>query len=142
MIDREGLARLFAELAADGRTLVGPTLRDGAIVLGELAGIGDLPEGWTERQEAGRYRLERRQDRALFGYVAGPHSFKPWFFPPRETLFRVERREAGFETIAGGRDGSAAQPAKLALVGARSCDLHALAIQDRVFAGGPYADED
>src|SRR5512139_1778023 len=94
VIDREGLARLFAELAAEGRTIVGPTVRDGAIVLAEIGGVGELPEGWTERQDAGRYRLEKRQDDALFGYVAGPHSFKPWFFPPRETLFRAERRES------------------------------------------------
>ena len=140
VIDREGLARLFAELAAEGRTIVGPTVRDGAIVLAEIGGVGELPEGWTERQDAGRYRLEKRQDDALFGYVAGPHSFKPWFFPPRETLFRAERRESGFESICGGDDAVAAAPSKLALVGARSCDLHALAIQDRVFAGGPYAD--
>jgi ferredoxin len=139
VIDREGLGRLFAELSADGRTLVGPTVRDGAIVLGEIAGVGDLPEGWTERQDAGRYRLERRGDRALFGYVVGPHSFKPWFFPPRDTLFRAERGEGGFEAVSGGRDGAAAP--KLALVAARSCDLRALAIQDRVFTGGPYVDE-
>jgi len=140
VIDRGGLERLFAELAADGRTIVGPTVRDGAIVLGEIGGVDELPEGWTERQDAGCYRLERRQDGALFGYVVGPHSFKPWFFPPRETLFRVERRESGFEAVAAGGDAMAAAPPRLALLGARSCDLHALSIQDRVFTAGPFAD--
>jgi sulfhydrogenase subunit beta (sulfur reductase) len=141
VIDREGLDRLFAELAAEGRTIVGPTLRDGAIVLGEILGVGELPAGWTERQDAGRYRLEQRRDDALFGYVAGPHSFKPWFFPPRETLFRVERRDRGFEPVAAEREAAAGASRKLALIGARSCDLHALAIQDRDFSDGPFVDD-
>jgi ferredoxin len=136
VIDRDGLARLLAELSADGRKLVGPTVRDGAIVLGEIDGLADLPEGWTERQDAGCYRLERRQDTALFGYAVGPHSFKSWFFPPRETLWRAERRDRGFDVVRA----SDAAPPKLALLGARSCDLHALAIQDRVFSGDVYED--
>jgi len=141
VIDREGLERLFAELAADGRSIVGPTLRDGAIVLDEIGGVGDLPAGWTERQDAGRYRLERRQDEALFGYVAGPHSFKSWFFPPRETLFRLERRGPRFEPVTADPSAAGDTPRKLALVGARSCDIHALTIQDRVFSGGAFTDE-
>ena len=31
-------------------------------------------------------------------------------------------------------------PTPLAVIGVRSCDLHALAIQDKVFLGGPYVD--
>jgi ferredoxin len=31
-------------------------------------------------------------------------------------------------------------PVPLAVIGVRSCDLHALAIQDKVFLGGPYVD--
>jgi sulfhydrogenase subunit beta (sulfur reductase) len=141
VIERERLDRLFAELAAEDRTIVGPTVRDGAIVLAEISGVADLPAGWTERQDAGRYRMDRRQDQALFGYVAGPHSFKPWFFPPRETLFRVERCDGGFAVMPRGRDATPSVAPKLALIGVRSCDLHALAIQDQVFMGGPFADE-
>lgn len=136
VIDRQGLSALLAAFAGEGRAVVGPTVRDGAIVLAEIERIEDLPEGWTEVQDAGRYRLERRADRALFGYVVGPHSYKSLFFPPRETLWRAERTADGFRVTA--RDDAAGR--KLALLGARSCDLHALAIQDRVFAGGPYRD--
>jgi hypothetical protein len=31
-------------------------------------------------------------------------------------------------------------PTPLAVIGVRSCDLHALAIQDKVFLDGPYVD--
>jgi ferredoxin len=31
-------------------------------------------------------------------------------------------------------------PQKMALIGVRSCELHAIGIQDRVFLGGPYVD--
>ncbi|MFF1682256.1 4Fe-4S ferredoxin, partial [Streptomyces sp. NPDC058256] len=36
VLDRAGLSALVAALAADGRTVVGPTVRDGAAVLAEL----------------------------------------------------------------------------------------------------------
>jgi sulfhydrogenase subunit beta (sulfur reductase) len=56
--------------------VVGPTVRDGAIVYDVVEGIFELPVGWTDEQEAGRYRLRRRNDEALFGYVVGPQSWK------------------------------------------------------------------
>ena len=37
----------------------GPRRRDR---LDAVARLDDLPAGWTDRQEAGRYRLERRDD--------------------------------------------------------------------------------
>jgi hypothetical protein len=39
------------------------------------------------------------------------------------------------------RSGDALVP-RIALVGARSCDLHGIAIQDRVFLDGAYDDPD
>jgi sulfhydrogenase subunit beta (sulfur reductase) len=49
---------LIAALVARGYQIPGPTLRDGAIVYHALAGIEDLPAGWTDRQEA-EYRCGR-----------------------------------------------------------------------------------
>ena len=59
-----------------GYTIVGPTVRDRAIVYDEIRGSGDLPIGWTDEQDGGHYRLRRRDDEALFGYDVGPHSWK------------------------------------------------------------------
>lgn len=137
VVDREGLAELVSMLRADGRTVVGPTVRDGAIVISELRGIEDLPEGWTDRHEAGRYRLERRNDRALFGYVVGPQSFKASFFVPRNVLLRARRKDGSFVVL-----GQDKQIPRLALLGARSCDLAAIGVQDRVFRDDSFVDAD
>ena len=69
VITREGLQCLLDALAERGYTVVGPTVRDQAIVYDELARIEELPAGWTDEQNGGHYRLKRRLDEALFGYV-------------------------------------------------------------------------
>ncbi len=136
VFDREALGALLSVLRGDGFRLVGPTIRDNAIVYGDIEGIHDLPEGWTETQNAGTYRLERRADRALFGFSSGPESFKRSFFAPRVQLWRARRKDGSFVLL----DSEAAKAPRLALIGARSCDLHAIAIQDRVFREGAHAD--
>src|SRR5690348_10396983 len=58
-----GLDGLFTALEADGRTIVGPTVRDHAIVLAEIGSASQLPFGWRTEVEAGTYRLRRGDDR-------------------------------------------------------------------------------
>ena len=53
----------------------------GAIVNAPVRSVADLPAGWGDEQDAGTYRLRRRDDAALFGFAAGAHSGKPLFFP-------------------------------------------------------------
>ena len=55
---------LVATLRARGYLVVGPTVREGAIVYEELETGSELPIGWTDRQDAATYRLERRGDEA------------------------------------------------------------------------------
>ena len=135
-ISRDRFARLLEILREDGYRLVGPTVRDGAIVHDTISGAGDLPEGFGESQERGTYRLESRGDRALFGYAVGPHSWKASFFAPTVPLWRARRKDGSFVVL---EQGVREQP-PLALIGARSCDLHAIAIQDRVFLEGDAVD--
>ena len=80
VIGLDGLAALLGELATD-RTVIGPTVRDGAIVLDHIDGVHDLPAGWTDEQEAGHYRLRPRADGALFGWAVGAHSWRQLLFP-------------------------------------------------------------
>jgi ferredoxin len=126
---------LFEVLQARGYRVVGPTLRDGAIVYDTLDAVADLPAGWTDAQEGGTYRLTRRNDAALFGYVVGPHSWKKFLFPPEERIFRARRTEDGFEVLP-----EEIEAPKLAFLGVRSCEIHAITIQDKVFIGGPFVD--
>jgi ferredoxin len=106
-------------------------------VYDEIRDVASLPAGWTDRQEAGAYRLERRPDEALFGYAVGPHSWKKLFFPPRLRLWAARREGKEFAV-----DDTTPPPPRLALIGARGCDLAAIAVQDRVFGSGPAPDRD
>ena len=98
--------------------------------------LEDLPVGWTDRQDAGRYRLERRADAALFGYAVGPHSWKRFLHPPVERLWQARREGDGFSII---ENEEVTEP--LAFIGVRACELRAIAIQDRVFLAGQYLDK-
>ncbi len=131
----DGLAGLLNVLANRGYRVVGPTLRDRAIVYDDIASPADLPEGWTDQQDAGRYRLVRRDDAALFGYAVGPHSWKQFLHPPVQRLWRATRDGDDVQVIA---EPVAAE--RFAFIGVRACELHAIAIQDRVFLGGPHRD--
>jgi len=128
-VAKEQLEPLIRQLAADGFTVVGPVARDGAIILAEIASAEQLPRGWTQQLEAGRYRLQRRKDDAYFGFVVGPHSLKRYLFPPRLKLFSVTRDGNGAFTP----ETDTPVAPKYAFLGVRSCDLAALAILDRVF---------
>ena len=134
---RANLQVLIDELRADDRKVIGPTVEDGAIVYDEITTVADLPEGWGDVQDAGKYRLARRRHHRLFSYNMGPTSWKRFTFPPVVPLNvgRREGREVTFEPFA-------ADPPRLAFLGVRGCELAALGIQDRVFLGGPYTDED
>jgi len=137
VVDRDGFAALLQVLVEDGHELVGPTVRDGAIVLDTITGIGDLPRGVGDEQAPGHYRTRPRGDDALFGYAASPHSPKRELFPPRVPLVQIRRSASGlaFE-----------QPVRpvrrVAFVGARACEIAAMGIQDRVLRDGPHADAD
>jgi ferredoxin len=137
VVDRAGLAALLEALAADGHELVGPTVRDGAIVQDTLRGIDELPRGIGDVQAPGRYRLRERGDEALFGYAASPHAPKRELFPPRVPLVQIRRGPRGLAI-------EAPEPPsrKIAFIGARGCDLAAIDVQDRVLRDGVHPDAD
>ncbi|MCB2060055.1 MAG: 4Fe-4S dicluster domain-containing protein [Novosphingobium sp.] len=135
-IKPEGLHSLIGKLRDEAYRVVGPTMRDDAIVYDDIAGLDDLPKGWTDDQEAGRYALARRSDDAYFGYNVGPHSWKQFLFPPVETMWHAQRDEDGAMTCSA----PSRPKEKFAFVGVRACEIHAIAIQDRVFREGPFAD--
>jgi formate hydrogenlyase subunit 6/NADH:ubiquinone oxidoreductase subunit I len=99
--------------------------------------VEDLPRGWTDRQAPAHYSLEQRNDEALFGFVIGPVSWKKFLFPPHVRLFSAQKTAKGFEIVDGGQESPAP---RLAFLGIRSCELHALAIHDKIFARGRFAD--
>jgi ferredoxin len=137
VVELSGLDELIGVLRRRGFRVLGPTVRDGAIVYDELESAAELPVGWTDRQEAGTYRLERREDEARFGYAVGPHSWKQFLFPARLRLWRA-RKNGGAPVV----EEEPLDETPLAFIGVRACELNAIAIQDKVFTGGKFVDRD
>jgi sulfhydrogenase subunit beta (sulfur reductase) len=131
-----GFDALFAALSGNGYQIVGPTVRDGAIAIDALDGADDLPRGWMDVQEAGRYRLVPTGDHSMFRFTVGPQSFKAFLHPPALALWRSRRTDASVAVEAG-----PVPDRPLAMIGVRACDLAAIRVQDRVFLEGSYIDE-
>jgi NAD(P)H-flavin reductase/NAD-dependent dihydropyrimidine dehydrogenase PreA subunit len=133
---RSDLDALIQALRKAGRTVIGPTVRDGAIVNDEIQSAADLPAGVRDEQSAGQYRLAERADERVFGYTVGPTPWKRFTFPPILPIATAHRSGSfGFEqpkTVAP----------QLAFLGVRACEIAALGMQDRVFLGSPFTDED
>ncbi len=136
LMEASSLAQLYEALSKAGYLVVGPTVRDGAIVLAELESAAQLPFGWGVTLEPGGYRLRQRADQAAFGHAAGPQSWKQYLHPPREKLWSMRRSEDGFEVDPAPEAGP-----KFAFFGVRPCDLRAIQIQDQVLGrdGSRYA---
>jgi formate hydrogenlyase subunit 6/NADH:ubiquinone oxidoreductase subunit I len=128
ILECDHLQKLFDVLSSTGHRIIGPTFRDGAIVYDDLNSVDDLPAGWTDVQDGGTYRLKKRNDEALFGYNVGPHSWKRFLFPPRTRLWQADLKGKTAEI-----NDEPSEAPKRAFIGVRSCDLHAIAVQDRVF---------
>jgi ferredoxin len=129
---------LVSALRRGGWSVVAPVLREGAISYGEIESAADLPRGWTERQEAGTYRLQRDARDLYFGFTLGAQSWKPFLFPPRLRLWSAERAAGGSFEVREQRE----EPPAQAFLGVRPCDLAAIAVQDRVFQEGAVQDPD
>ncbi|QHC23007.1 4Fe-4S dicluster domain-containing protein [Streptomyces sp. GS7] len=136
VIGTDGMAALIRILAARGRTVIGPTARDGAIVLAELTDGDELPYGWGVELEAGHYRVRPREDGAAFAHSAGPQSWKTYLHPQRERQWSADRGSDGAWVVTD----DDTPPPSYAFLGVRPCDLRAIAVQDRVLAGGPHTD--
>ncbi len=138
LLDLLGFGRLITVLRSEGYTVIGPTVDNGAVSYCEVRSIDDLPAGWGSRQDAGQYRLERRQDAALFGYVSGIQSWKRYLFPPSRTLWRAEKTVDGSFTVQ-----QQDEPVpRFAFLGARACEIAGMELQDRVFMHGERPDPD
>jgi len=134
-IPRSNFGTFFEVLRQFGYCIVGPTVHEGAIIYDELSSVDDLPVGWTDVQEPGKYRLKKREDRALFGFTVGPHSWKKYLFPPERRLWQADRRGKSIDIQC-----EKIPKTKYAFLGVRACELHALFIQDKVFLEGDAVD--
>ncbi len=141
IFERAELDTLVEALKRRGFKIVGPTVRDSAIIYDELTDANDLPTGWTDEQSNGTYHLKRRDDAAVFAWTVGPQSWKKFLFPPIQKIFATHKSTKGFDFPNSKKQlPQDSSPIKYAFFGVRSCELNAIAIQDKVFLGGPFID--
>ncbi|MEK7263133.1 MAG: 4Fe-4S dicluster domain-containing protein [Bacteroidota bacterium] len=133
ILERQQFDTLISTLQKNCYSTIGPTVCDNAIVYGEIMKTNDLPIGWTDEQERGTYRLKKRNDNALFGYVVGPQSWKKFLFPSSLKIFSATLNEKGFQVT-----NEVPKETKYAFIGMRACELYAIAIQDKIFLNGQF----
>jgi len=135
VLERSGLVALLEALTHRGYNIIGPVVRDGAILLDHIDSI-DLPAGWTDEQSPGHYRLKPQQGPAMFAYGVGPQSCKKYLHPAEVRLWSAERQNGTFRIL----NNEACPKQPLAFFGIRPCDLAAISIQDRVLIRDRYHD--
>jgi len=131
-----GLQELLDSLRARGFEVIGPRVRDGAVVMAPVSVVDDLPRGVGDEQDAAHYRLRDRGDDALFGFAAPAQAVKPVLFPAEEVIWRGRRTGTEFDV----RERTAPTGGPYAFIGVRPCDLQAVAVHDAVLAGRGFAD--
>lgn len=132
---KSDLEDLLELLKADGYRLLGPRLREGAIVFDTLDSAADLARGLNDVQSPGAYRLVTNGDR-YFDWANGPQGLKPLTFASHEPLWECRRDESGRLEFAA----ILPEPHPTAVIGVRGCDLAALELQDRHFLAPGRAD--
>ncbi len=128
--------QLLNELTTSGYEVLGPTITDGAITFGPVGSFEDLPRGVADRQMPGRYELGDGDETSYFGYAVGPHSLKTHLHPSRSPVWDIARDEDGSLRVSRRE----IEGRRLAVLGARPCEVAALHKQDRVLIGGPHGD--
>ncbi len=129
-LDESALSTLIQALRDDGREIIGPTARHGAVVLTPITTVDDLPAGQRDTQDAGCYRLARTNALARFTHAAPAQGWKRFVHPPEERLWRAHRPATGGLAL----DDEPPPPKPRAFLGVRPCDLAALTVLDRVLA--------
>ncbi len=136
VIDPAGLQIILDELHKQEYRVYGPTVREGIIAYDEISSTEDLPVGYTDQQSPASYRLVKRRDKALFGFVVSQHSWKQIVYPPRETIWSAEKSNDDYKLTE-----NVPESPKLAFIGVRPCEIKALFVQDKVFTQSQYKDK-
>lgn len=131
----DNLDTLVQLLVSKGYEVIAPVARDDAILYENIDSAAQLPRGYIDEQEGGHYRLKKTQGENYFDYVVGPDSWKRYLFSREEVLYASTLKDGQlmFSTAK-------THAPKRAFFGMRSCELHAIGVQDRVFVESDYSD--
>jgi ferredoxin len=95
-----------------------------------------LPQGLSEQQAPGHYKVSPAGHQRYFAWANGPQMLKPLLFAPREALWQSQAGEEGqlrFNEIIP-------ETEPIAVIGVRACDIAALYIHDKHFLQQEYRD--
>ncbi|MCX7983980.1 MAG: 4Fe-4S dicluster domain-containing protein [Bacteroidetes bacterium] len=137
LLERKHFDTLLDALKVRGYKIIGPIVKDNAIVLEPVESVTQLPIGWVDEQSNGVYRLRKTDTPTLFNFTVGPHSLKQYLFPSVQKIFMTQRQGKSTESTV---DEKVERKKKYAFIGLRPCELAALHIHDMVFIGGMYSD--
>jgi sulfhydrogenase subunit beta (sulfur reductase) len=135
ILARSDFGALLSLLKAEGYAVIGPVARDGAVVYEEIESEKELPVGLTDEQSGGKYRLVSSGDSGIFGYSTPVQGWKAHLFPAKQKLMTAEKAGDGFRVVA-----PPPPTQKMALLGARACEIAAIRIQSKVFDNGVAKD--
>lgn len=133
---RNELQCLLDCLITKGFKVIGPKVEDGALVYSPLEQVAELPLGWSDQQAPGRYRINQTDSVRYFHWANGPQALKPLLNPSRNILWQAKRQADGSLEFIVPDDSIS----PVAVIGVKSCDLSALALQDQHFLEGEYPD--
>ncbi len=123
----EQLEQLYQQLQQAGYGVLAPRVVEGAILYREVDSFGALPQGITDQQQPGRYRLQANSATRYFSWSSGAESPKSYLFPPQQPLWRSVREHDGTLRF----DRLPEPEGAIALFGVRPCDLAAIGRLDR-----------
>jgi len=135
VIESGALQEILDSIRERGFTTLGPVIRDGAITYDDIESLEELPQGWTDEQNAGKYRLVKSDRESYFAYSLGPESWKKYLQAPLRQLWTASRDGAGFQV-----EKQNMEMVRTAFIGVRPCDLNAISILDRILSQGVYRD--
>jgi len=130
-IEQEVLEGIISGLANRGYRVVGPTVRDGAIIYEPVARLEDLLSDGPINKTPGVTGSSGAPTRRSLAMLSSGR----FLHPPVERLWQVRREGDGFSIV---EKDEMSEP--LAFIGVRACELRAIGIHDRVFLAGPFLD--
>jgi len=133
VIESNNLQQLLDALKKEGYKVIGPKISDQAIIYDEIETVSELPIGIKDVQEPGKYKLEKRSDKAFFGFTVSPQSWKKYLLPPVTKLWEATYSKDGIcfkeESLPD---------KKQAFIGVKACELNAIKVQDKVYLEGEF----
>ncbi|TVZ37859.1 4Fe-4S dicluster protein [Alteromonadaceae bacterium 2753L.S.0a.02] len=135
----ENFPKILTVLAQAGYELVGPQVRDGAIVYDHLNDVEDLPRGVESEQKPGSYQLKETYSNRYFSWANGPSALKPLLYRSRQPLWVAEQVAQPSDIGLVFKD-VVATPSPTAVIGVRPCDIAAMKIHDKHFLESDYVD--